>query len=527
MADAIVQTIKVEVDGADQAADEIKKVGEATEDVQKTAAKTAGGTQEFGKGLDDVSGKSRVSQRELRALGRVMKDLGGGELAGTAVSFARMAMILVGASLFALGAAFTFVKDKMKEAEEQTKALIGAFGDIAKKSAEMKAENDAAFWGTTADAMKKTANEADRVADKFRNLRAGNKEPIDPLTTEKGLQEGFIRDMERSGIAVNDVTADVDKLGKESQKAALLAAEIYQNLSPIQKLNFEKAVLKDLLKFPDENIKSIEKGVESLRKAQAEAARIKLSPEAAAKVKEMQDAFSSLGDTAGRIGNDILILFGLKLKTIFIDLPTAIGNAFSGIALPAGFGDALVQAVKTSIEQVKQLITAGVTTPVANAWQWIVDMFNTAVGALAGTASAAYYSIVEFVTTAPGSAWQWIVEYRSIPRGTWPSGMPEPDGVEVVPRGGADHPSGSRARRHGRWRPLGGRGKRHQRPVLSGLLRRIHRPRACRQQPGVLALLEVRWFRAFRLTCIGRLIPAYARRGVAAARGVCGCGSHR
>jgi hypothetical protein len=63
MADAIVQTIKIEVDGADQASAEIKKVGQATEEVQATAASTAGGTQELGKGLDQVSQKSGVSSR--------------------------------------------------------------------------------------------------------------------------------------------------------------------------------------------------------------------------------------------------------------------------------------------------------------------------------------------------------------------------------------------------------------------------------------------------------------------------------
>src|SRR4029077_3499766 len=94
MADDIVQTIKIEVDGADQAAAEIKKVGQATEDVQATAGDTAGGMGTLGKGMDDVSRKSGVSSRELRSLGKIMKEMGAGELAGTAVGVARIGMTL-------------------------------------------------------------------------------------------------------------------------------------------------------------------------------------------------------------------------------------------------------------------------------------------------------------------------------------------------------------------------------------------------------------------------------------------------
>jgi hypothetical protein len=66
MADAIVQTIKIEVDGADQAAAEIKKVGQAAEEVQATAASSAGGTQELGKGVDQDLQKSAPRRKSLR-----------------------------------------------------------------------------------------------------------------------------------------------------------------------------------------------------------------------------------------------------------------------------------------------------------------------------------------------------------------------------------------------------------------------------------------------------------------------------
>src|SRR4249919_2593534 len=140
--DAIVQTIKIEVDGADQASAEIKKVGQAVEDVQATAASTAGGTQELGKGLDQVSQKSGVSSRELRSLGKIMKEMGAGEIAGTAVGIARIGMTLgaLGATVFAAAAAFSFFKSKMKEAEDALKATTATMAEFAKVNAEMHPE---------------------------------------------------------------------------------------------------------------------------------------------------------------------------------------------------------------------------------------------------------------------------------------------------------------------------------------------------------------------------------------------------
>src|SRR5580765_6524092 len=139
MADAIVQTIKIEVDGADQAAAEIKKVGQATEEVQATAASTAGGTREFGRGLDEVSQKSGISSREMRALGKVMKEFGAGELASTAVGLVRVGSALggVGIALFAAAAAFSFIRGKIKEADDQLKATTQTMANLAKIGAEI------------------------------------------------------------------------------------------------------------------------------------------------------------------------------------------------------------------------------------------------------------------------------------------------------------------------------------------------------------------------------------------------------
>src|SRR4029434_2688542 len=140
MADDIVQTIKIEVDGADQAASEIKKVGQATEEVQQTAASTGAGTQELGKGLDQVSQKSGISSRELRSLSKIAKEFGA-DSAVVGLSLVRMAGVLgpLGAALFGLGVAFASLKSKMKEAEEASKAITQTFANLAKTAAEMRA----------------------------------------------------------------------------------------------------------------------------------------------------------------------------------------------------------------------------------------------------------------------------------------------------------------------------------------------------------------------------------------------------
>jgi hypothetical protein len=64
----------------------------------------------------------------------------------------------------------------------------------------------------------------------------------------------------------------------------------------------------------------------------------------------------------------------------------------------------------TIIATIARVIEAWVTTPVANAWQWIVDTFNLVIAALGSAISAAYSSVVSFVTTPVANAWQWMVD---------------------------------------------------------------------------------------------------------------------
>jgi hypothetical protein len=190
MADDIVQTIKIQVEGGDEAAAALKEVGESatssfeetqkaadtagvsiedfgklsektqaayielsqrvtegsesivasTKEVQQAAASGGQGARELGGGLDEVSEKSGVSSREMRGLGKIMKELGAGEAAGLAVSFSKVASSLgvLGAAALAVAMATGALVRFGKEAAEAAKGM----DDLAKVS------------GTSAESMK-------------------------------------------------------------------------------------------------------------------------------------------------------------------------------------------------------------------------------------------------------------------------------------------------------------------------------------------------------------------------------------
>src|SRR5215510_14919661 len=124
MADAIVQTIKVQVEGTEEAAAEFRKVGEASNeafvDTQKGAGEAgksieafgkqaAGGLNQTGAALEETTKKAGLSRREMSALGKILASFGGGEIAHTAVSIGRVASALgaLGAAAIGVGLAAT------------------------------------------------------------------------------------------------------------------------------------------------------------------------------------------------------------------------------------------------------------------------------------------------------------------------------------------------------------------------------------------------------------------------------------
>src|SRR5262252_4720052 len=140
MADAIVQTIKVQVEGTDEAAAELKKVGEAGQQsfdqVGKSADAAGKEIADFGRqaksGLDQTSGgmgemskQAGIGGREMKALSKVMGSFGGSELAGTAFGFYKVATSLgaLGVAALAIGKTIQLVSEAIKEAAETSKAM--------------------------------------------------------------------------------------------------------------------------------------------------------------------------------------------------------------------------------------------------------------------------------------------------------------------------------------------------------------------------------------------------------------------
>jgi hypothetical protein len=505
MADAIVQTIKIEVDGADQAAAEIKKVGQATEDVQATAAQTAGGTQAFGKGLDEVSQKSGISSREMRALGKVMKEFGAGELASTAVGLVRVGSALggVGIALFAAAAAFSFIRGKIKEADDQLKATTQTMANLAKIGAEILPQQ---MWEATAAGAKEVANNIILVADQLERIGKGQKEAISPLTSQDTLGKAFVLNLDAAGIAINDVLADTEKLGKASQQTALEAAKLYEKMSPIEKLNFEK-VLKGL-GFSESDIKNIEKGSVALKKLQDEAAKFKASPQGQA-----LDAFNA----AVVKSLEIVEGWGQTLKIKFAEVVLGWKAIFSGGF--GFFGEVLAEAGRLVVEglvsigsSIAQAVSAWVTTKAGNAWQWIVDTAVSVWDSVKTLAQQAYQDVVKFVTTAPANAWAWIKE-------TWNANVPKFLQFGDGAGGGGSGGGGAATQSLAGGGLLGGRGSGTSDSNLAWVSRGEHiMPARAVSQPGVLALLEALRFSGGNLRGVLNSMGHFALGGMVAPR---------
>jgi hypothetical protein len=474
--DDIVQTIKIEVEGADQAAAEIKKVGQATEDVQATAASTAGGTQAFGKGLDEVSQKSGVSSRELRSLGKIMKELGAGELAGTAVGVARIGMTLgaLGAAVFAAAAAFSFFKSKMKEAEDQLKATTATMAEFAKVSAEMHPELAGG---------KEASNNIALIADELGNLEKRARttfSAISALTSPETMKKAIVTKLEDAKISIDDIGASADKLSVNFQKATLELAKWREGLTPIGKTIFDDA-LKGL-KVPPDTIAAIEKGSAALAKSQAAAERHKVAVDALTQSwTKLTTAFvassfapAPVEDLGAGLDNFIKDLQSLgALEHAIIDPIIA---AFQSI--PAAFN--------AVVAQVQATIQTWVTTPIGDAWQWLKDSFQ--------------------------SALDWMAEkwaaFKSIFTG---AGTPAGAGAAGGQVGGSAGFAGGGL--------LGGRGSGTSDSNLAWVSRGEHiMPARAVSQPGVLALLEALRFSGGNLRAVLNSMGHFALGGMVAPR---------
>ena len=104
----------------------------------------------------------------------------------------------------------------------------------------------------------------------------------------------------------------------------------------------------------------------------------------------------------------LVATFGLPWAALIV----AVAAAAGAIAI---FWDDLVAGAKRAADAVTAFIQAWVTTPIGNAWQWIVDTFNSVVSSLSSAIDQATALITSWVTTPVGNAWQWIKDtFKSI-----------------------------------------------------------------------------------------------------------------
>src|SRR5580765_894941 len=284
----IVQTIKVEVDGAEEATAALEKIGEgastsfdetakaaetagvsiedfgklsektqqayielsqrvvegsrsivaSTGEIQQAAASGVQGTQALGGGLDEVSNKSGISSREMRALGKIMGALGAGEVAHMAVSFQKVASSLgvLGAAALAFavaaGALLSWAKeaaDAAKSMEDLAKATGTSVETLKLQEGAFKSAGIAAkeFGGALQGLLVSVVGQAPKIQDEIDKtaetaIRA--KAALDKLKAEQGFQTTQFQ------LQTQQLAAQTQQLQLQGQQLALNLASVQQQL---------------------------------------------------------------------------------------------------------------------------------------------------------------------------------------------------------------------------------------------------------------------------------------------------------
>jgi hypothetical protein len=129
-------------------------------------------------------------------------------------------------------------------------------------------------------------------------------------------------------------------------------------------------------------------------------------------IGSMTGGLQALASVAGIVAAAFTVLgvtFGI-LATIMGGLPASLAViAAASIAVIVGLRDSIPGALQAAGNAITALISAWVTTPVANAWQWIKDTFNAVVSSLGSALDQVMALITAWVITPAAGAWQWIV----------------------------------------------------------------------------------------------------------------------
>jgi len=546
MADAIVQTIKIQVEGTEEAAAEFRKVGDASNEAfaetQQGASQAGKSIEGFGKqaatglgqtgqALDETTKKSGLTRREISALGKIMAAFGGGEIAHTAVSIGRVASALgaLGAAAIGVGLAATAL---IKFGTEVIKT-----GDAIEKISRISSTPFEKVAGLQA-AFRKIGI----TGEQFGNIMAG---VFEKIATEAAKADeaisGSAKKIADAQLAVLKARAEAEpqlrsalamdiKLAEEREKQNnLLAAE--SNLRKAEANDIEIVIAK--YKQQADGIRAVFDPLTTLETKTQALAKVLEGLSFDKQQTMLARMFDTMDDLQKR--DFVRVLKGLSFDDKMISqlekgsrsleklrqqtaaaalkpedaaLVKTFGDAVEASSLQVmNFGQTLViwftksvmgwknviipilgqigPAIESALEPVAAFLQKWLTAPVIEAWGWITTTFNDAITALEPLTSPVTAFITAWVTTPVANAWQWIKDTFAAVMQSVLGSTPTSDA------GGGGGGSG-----FARGGLLGGRGSGMSDSNLAWVSRGEYIvPAGAVARPGVLAFLE-----ALRLT---------------------------
>jgi hypothetical protein len=277
----IVQKVVIEVDDTalakvgDTAQTSFNKLEKAADSagqsmggVQAAAGQVGTGAQKLGAGLEQVTEKTVVTTRQMRAMGAVMRTVGEGAAASVAVGFVKIGAALgpIGLALFAAAEAFSYIKGKIEETKKAAQEATEHIQNIIQIRAAMNAAKGDKEW----------ANDVHHLADEFLYLRDGVKRAYESLTSPENFKKGLLEAAERSGVILDDLAAGGKRAADAIKQLEVFFSQVYATANQFQRVDLEKT-MKDF--FSAEQIERIKKGTDAVRQAHDAAAKPFFTPE--------------------------------------------------------------------------------------------------------------------------------------------------------------------------------------------------------------------------------------------------------
>jgi hypothetical protein len=456
----------------------------------QTLAQTSAGTsfeslQKGSAALEQIGIKSETARSAVIKLDETLKDFDAGDKIKASTQAALEAeKALIEARLSAGQAgdpegqwrAAQRIAEIKRQLTTETNSQAAA-EETVKKAAEASATAQANKLSTVIPLIKQIQegqkgikfDEATTAATKIAAFNARLKEVKD--TTGDARQEFLkiianaptLKDALAFGATVGFSETDVDRVrrfGGEATKIPDLFQRISQTgalIGPAASKSFDDMTT---------SIQDVENAKIRLDQAMQTSAVARLGAIFSKALDDVEAAFITL---AARLVEGFNTIVG-QIGSGFVQLGTWAGQSITGIGL----------FLERLVTEGGKLISDWVTTPIANAWQWLVDTFTGMIqGGFSSALATGRQLITDFVTTPVANAWQWIVDAwkAMVAKLGFGGGSGTP-----VPAGGEGHAAGGL---------LGGRGSGTSDSNLAWVSRGEYIvPARAVAQPGVLAFLE-------------------------------------